>query len=498
MQKSLSLLLTLKIFSCQPPHASEPCRSVAGDLLVTEILVDPGKDGSEWIEIYNPTSVVQSLSRVRLEAGSTTLRMHAIAGPYELAPGAYFVLGPETSSMVNYSYGSALVFPNEEGQINLRCAEVLVDSVHYGGKAAAQVIGMQSLQRESLAEAVWCNALPTPGQVNHACGVNFCEQDGTTRSLVKPQSGDLLLTEVFSDPKGVDHNQEWLEVTALKSVDLNGVVIKQRTTKNIENTWQLHSSTCLHADAHEALLVQFTDVDDGLLVHGKALTNGASTFEIWYENTLIDTASIPAVPVGHAANFDAALPLEAQANDAAESFCAATTSFADESFGTPGAANIPCKTVCEGDKPGPGEVQITEIFADPEGADDNRDWLEITVAKGSGSVNLADLQIVNTNARASKRSWILPDCLTVQRGTRLIIAGANASLNGAPAQTLLKGPTATLLYNEAATLELILDGEPLDNLGYPKPTSGKSYARDDLGQWCVGKETPGIANDPCS
>ena len=56
--------------------------------------------------------------------------------------------------------------------------------------------------------------------------VGTCLSSGTARSVSPPRPGDLVITEIMADPKAVpDTAGEWVEVYALRDMDLNGVAL---------------------------------------------------------------------------------------------------------------------------------------------------------------------------------------------------------------------------------------------------------------------------------
>ena len=235
-----------------------------GDVVITELLPDPeGTDtGQEWMEVYNPgrSSVdLKGLMLYSARVDGAQERAYLFEDSVPVASRDHVVLGDVRAEVptppVDHAYGDALgALANAGGIVGLRCGEVVVDEVRYA-KARAGVSLIYDGAR--VPDAVdndepdrWCETpasvdggvRSSPGAVNPPCperasadaGVpDTClsPRTGQYRSVSRPRPGDLRLTEVMADPKAVaDAQGEWVEVYALRDVDLNGVTLSNEGT----------------------------------------------------------------------------------------------------------------------------------------------------------------------------------------------------------------------------------------------------------------------------
>nr|WP_233278148.1 lamin tail domain-containing protein [Myxococcus stipitatus] len=194
---------------------------------------------------------------------------------------------------------------NSGGVVQVRAGEVLVDAMAYGASeegVAAQVSPREASASGNDSPAAWCRAWEpygprgnrgTPGRVNRACEEGVDSWDGGSpgggrdagaleggsrdggadagvpdggardgggpdagsvgascidrmtgrpRALRTPGVGSLVLTEFMADPAAVaDGLGEWVEVLALRDVDLNGVSLMNESGAST----MLDASLCL-------------------------------------------------------------------------------------------------------------------------------------------------------------------------------------------------------------------------------------------------------------
>ncbi|HEY3358238.1 MAG TPA: lamin tail domain-containing protein [Polyangia bacterium] len=168
-----------------------------------------------------------------------------------------------------------------------------------------------------------------------------------------------------------------------------------------------------------------------------------------------------------------------------------------------------------------GDLVISEIMADPAGADGTQEWFEIYNASGA-ELNLAGLSIELAGGRSSKRHLIRAATAPV------IPSGGYLALgNGVVAAGGIGYSYADLLGsmpNDAGSLVLRCGTREIDRVDYGAgvagpgaPTSGKSlqltgaappeyHANDDPANWCdasvaygdgTNQGTPGAKNSAC-
>lgn len=166
--------------------------AAAGDVLITELMVDPSAvadtDG-EWIEVTNTTSDPLLLGGCSLSSDSDS--PHTIDAALVIAPGAYLVLGRESDEGLNggvtldYAYGGSLNLTNTADSVSLTCGGVVIDAVAYDEGAGWPDLPGHSLSLDPGSAtasanddpASWCPGAATfgagdfgsPGAANAAC-----------------------------------------------------------------------------------------------------------------------------------------------------------------------------------------------------------------------------------------------------------------------------------------------------------------------------------------
>jgi hypothetical protein len=333
------------------------------------------------MELHNPGRSAVDLRGLLLYAArpdGSQERAYLFESPVPVAPRGHVVLGDVRSESlpahVTHSYGDVLgSLGNSGGLVGLRCGSVVVDEVRYAGPLRSGVARIYD--GRLVPDAVdndeaghWCDApasdggtRASPGVANPACaeaamdggvpeGSCLSSRTGTVRSLSRPRPGDLVITEIMADPKAVADTQgEWVEVYALRDVDLNGVTLANEGSGRT----LLGDSRCLElkAGTHGVLARSAdTTLNGGLPpvlgTFAFGLSNGQEphALRLSLEEALLDeVAWTSAATPGVSRQLDPARR-DATRNDASESFCPTPKDFrfglGDQ--GTPGAENRPC------------------------------------------------------------------------------------------------------------------------------------------------------------
>jgi hypothetical protein len=164
----------------------------AGDLVVTEIMNNPGEvsdDFGEWIEIHNTTAQPIDLAGLVLESGAAS---HTIASSVKIAPSGYAVLGINAKEatnggvLVDYQYAEVKLM-NTKGDVKIRTAgNLVIDTTTYDEASGLDPDGRsRTLDPKFLTasmndtDAHWCSGTSfvlgnngdraTPGKPNDAC-----------------------------------------------------------------------------------------------------------------------------------------------------------------------------------------------------------------------------------------------------------------------------------------------------------------------------------------
>jgi predicted extracellular nuclease len=170
--------------------------------------------------------------------------------------------------------------------------------------------------------------------------------------------------------------------------------------------------------------------------------------------------------------------------------------------------------------PDVGEVIISEVFANPDGSDAGRDWVEFyNTTDVTLDLNGLTIEAHKTTGSMTDETIESDGCISVAPGGYVVIGGQGAAAEGVPTAATVGSATATLFYVSDLTLKLVSDsGTILDETAGPfDPTSGASYSLDpaqlnatannDLNNWCVATQsvpaelpllgTPGSVNPIC-
>jgi hypothetical protein len=405
--RRLPLLSALALSAACGGAASEPvdapcARLLPGDLVITEYLNDPeGTDtGQEYLEVHNPTRAsvdLQGLTLYAARADGSQEKGYVVQASVPVAAGDYVVLGDVREgplpAHVDHAYGDALgALGNAAGRLGLRCGERVVDEVRLA--APARSGAARGLDGRLVPDSAgnddpsrWCDGR-SPGAPNPPCAPTHSEgaPDGGTapadggsgggsnggagggapdagsaptcvdrgtgkpRALRAPEPGALLITEFMADPSAVaDAAGEWVEVLALRDVDLNGVQLANEGSGRAT----LEAALCLsvRAGAYAVLARGGDSAANGglppvLATFGFNLANGAGSraLRLTWEGMLLDevkftTAALPGV----SQQLEPSRRLPSQ-NDAPESFCPTPTGvrYGAGDRGTPGLENRPC------------------------------------------------------------------------------------------------------------------------------------------------------------
>lgn len=166
-----------------PPAMPRPER--AGDVLITEIMLDPkgrtDADG-EWIELWNASeSSALSLEGCALDDGAATARK---LGALRIEPQAFATVGRADPGF-SPDLVASITLTNTSDTVALLCGGVEIDRVSYDGTFALKTGASLSLDPEAMTPldnddpASWCTGvddyggdLGTPGAPNPSCAAS--------------------------------------------------------------------------------------------------------------------------------------------------------------------------------------------------------------------------------------------------------------------------------------------------------------------------------------
>ncbi len=201
---------------------------VAGDLLVTEIMINPdacSDTAGEYGEILNTLSVRVDIGGVTFfdNTGSTLLS----GGPFVLAPGERVVIAQSVPQFAGCYPGlgayaqSGFAFGNSGDSFGVRVGSTVINEVDFN---AWTIVGGFSYELDDGDGTTWClaDALTpsgdrgSPGAANGICGAS------SIAGLDDLNPGELLITEVMADPDLCPDDQgEYVEVLYSGAVNLD-------------------------------------------------------------------------------------------------------------------------------------------------------------------------------------------------------------------------------------------------------------------------------------
>jgi hypothetical protein len=215
------------------------CNLAAGDVLVSEVLPNPESSTfqDEWLELYNNTASPVNLGCLEVRINDT----YSCKPTGTLAARGYKVLHHGGAGAPSTGFKcSSLSLNNDKATIEVKQGSTVLHKISYGktpdsGAAPTFPAPKRGVARQldgklftgsridpaaTRKSANWCDAsnkydssnLGTPGTKNTGCGGASPDAGpGDAAGSCKLAAGELLITEVQSDPKD-DPTYEWLEL----------------------------------------------------------------------------------------------------------------------------------------------------------------------------------------------------------------------------------------------------------------------------------------------
>jgi hypothetical protein len=530
-----------------------------GDLVITEIMADPpGADsGREWFEIYNASALELDLRGVVLlhsRQDGTDAKVHPVARSWAISPDDYAVAGAviddeEVLAVVPYvDYGYADVLGdmrNSGGRLVVACGEEVIDEALYAEPTQGASRGFTGDRTPDASGnddlALWCDAqtavdaesLGTPGDRNDFCvgsGPVSCVEAGTIREAVAPPLGDLVVTEIMSDPEATEDDLgEWFEIRTNADFDLNGLMVGRAS--DLSDAEVVTGEACVPVKAGTILVIAKSEdpESNGGLPRVDALfdfnlNQSNNQVVVSYGGQILDALAYGSTQAGTAHNLDPRYQTP-ELNDDPRYLCRATLPYGAGDLGTPGEDNTQCEIPapegqCLDDDgsfrdiiaPQPGDLAVTELMANPEAAaeESESEWFEVQAA-ATFDLNGVALGTVEGEPRELLETTA---CARLAAGDHAVIAReADPALNGGLPQVdatfgfaLTNSDGALWIGTDAATLDLVTwPSVPAGAARSVDPSAANPQANDDDAAWCPAIEpygdgdlgTPGADNPSC-
>jgi DNA/RNA endonuclease YhcR with UshA esterase domain len=201
---------------------SSPPSWPIGSLLINEFVADPADGGNEWIEFYNSTNETINLANWTLEDGAETST--ALSGSVG-ALGFYILEKPK--GILNNT-GDLIVLVDPAGTI--------VDQVAYGNWDDGDTSDNAPAASDPNSVSRKTDGQNTNNDFNDF-SASAPTKNATNAGGTLPDSGnyskDIIINEIFPNPKGSDSLNEFIELknTSAAEIDLTGWKLSDASTK---------------------------------------------------------------------------------------------------------------------------------------------------------------------------------------------------------------------------------------------------------------------------
>jgi len=242
------------IATTTPSQNIEPTLKVNfkwGEVLINELMSDPGDGDEEWIEIYNTTELEVDLSDWVIEdGGGTKTKLNGELG----------VIGNSRFFVVNKPAGN---LNNKGDLVTLKFKDIIIDSVAYGDwddgnkdNNAPIAADPFSLARKSDGYNSFNNkndfSVTTKSTKGGSNIIVLSEEEIEINDIDRQASDNIVITEIFPNPIGDDTDGEFIELYNKGDNDINlvGWKLGDATTKR----YQFKKDTTIKA--HNFLVIK--------------------------------------------------------------------------------------------------------------------------------------------------------------------------------------------------------------------------------------------------
>lgn len=346
---------------------------VTGDLQISELHYDPAScdpDNGQYVELFNTLDRGIDLTGLQLVIGEQVLYVRDLP---VLAVGDTILLAPPTQEgcfgdalAVDVTYDEPLRFDEGDSLLIASPDGNVLDDVRLADlpavPGAAAVRSDDTLTADRRVLPRWCHAqtaivpgnhalpdLGSPGALNGTCAG---EWQGPTIGAHLLSAGDLVITEVMSDPAACpDYRAEYIEVlnTTSAAIDLRGMSLRiDGRNELITESRVIAPGAWAVAEFSTTLGVVascYVGVLDSFTFSAGRLDDEGSLIELINQNGVIDAVDLRGVEAapGASVQLDAG-SLDAVSNDEQARWCVAPAEFVGSrgDRGSPGAGNVGC------------------------------------------------------------------------------------------------------------------------------------------------------------
>lgn len=318
------------------------------------------------------------------------------------------------------------------------------------------------------------------------CGSAVCCADevANTSVLCRPDAHGLVINEWLANPQGPDAHREWVELRneGNETICLNRAEWRVRTPSGthrrpLRRVGCLAPNECIVlGDGTPASRASAGGQPVDFTFGHVELPNTGATLEVGCQQAVL--ASVSYGDDGRMWPTEAPSPLAGRSTARIDlpgrvpTYCnVITPPYDGRDMGTPGADNLACVLCEDGHRtrpqhpPANDELQLTAVYADPPGADRDREWLRLR-STASVPVDLLGLRVeIEVPGRRPRRLLLASKgCSPLSPGDTLhlpVLAAASSAHHQA-----LIGPT---LPNKSAWYRLWWQEQCIQSVWVPAP-----------------------------
>lgn len=350
-----------------------------GELVITEVMPGPAGDDNlqEWFEVKALADV--DLNGIGLDRAGDATAPNLVESPdcIHVTAGSYVVFAKNADPVMNgglpagsvvgtFRFSMVAGSAASPGDVQILSGANVIDAITWTSSRTGKTLQIDPDLEDPTANddpSNYCDGVTTygaggdgtPGAINEQCVLlppaGQCSENGSNRMIVKPEAGQLVITEYLPNPAGTgtDTTQEWFEIvnSGATAFDLNGLGLKgNATTINVITSADCKSvlpgGFALFAHNIDPLQNGMLPEVDATFAFALAASNGS--LSVLDGATVLDatTWTTPSVPDGVSRQLN---PLNTNAtdNDLQANFCNSTPAQeygSAANFGTPKAVNV--------------------------------------------------------------------------------------------------------------------------------------------------------------
>lgn len=523
-------------------------RPAAGELVITEVHANPdivGDSEGEWFELLVLADVHLNGLTIGRDPEDEAEDVVAFADCVGVSAGESIVIARSADPVINGGLPAEVVvwetdvsLTNNDGSLWVGNDVEILDVVTWSSAPTGASTQLDPDVSDPTANddlGNWCDAtvaygdgdLGSPGSPNEQCAIEppegqcFDLDDGAFRDVAPVEAGDLVITEVMSNPDVVDDAAgEYFEVLVTGAGDLNGLQAGKGGTLDGADV-VVSGENCVEATPGEYRV--FARSDDAAVNGGLpqvdhlfdfALNNSGADLLIGFEGVVWDEVTWASRTAGASLSVD---PGSANAtdNDLAQNWCDGVGVYGDGDQGTPGSVNASCGGALDECidpdtdlpraliPPMAGDVVITEIMPNPDAVGDaDGEWFELRI---TDTLDLNGLQIGKDDVFTVTVTE--PDGYCIELGAgdfAVIVRNADDNANGMIPNVTAQASIS--LSNSNSNLQVGYDGQLLSQASWVSSPAGVAHSQDpDSLEFCGAVDpyglgdlgTPGAANPNC-